>query len=38
MFRIALEGGIATVAARLAWLDAAIEELRSAGWRARSAE
>jgi len=30
--RIALEGGIRTVEARLAWLDDAIAEVRSAGW------
>jgi DNA-binding PadR family transcriptional regulator len=30
--RIALEGGIRTVAARLAWLDDAIAEIRSAEW------
>src|SRR5262245_22629963 len=31
--RIALEGGIRTVEARLAWLDDAITEIRSAEWR-----
>jgi len=34
-FRIALEGGIAGVEARLAWLDDAIAEVRSPGWVAR---
>ena len=34
-FRIALEGGIAGVEARLAWLDDAIAEVRSPGWAAR---
>jgi DNA-binding PadR family transcriptional regulator len=33
-FRIALEGGIHTVRARLEWLDGAIEEVRSPSWRA----
>lgn len=33
-FRIALEGGIGTVEARLAWLDDAIVEIRSEEWRA----
>jgi DNA-binding PadR family transcriptional regulator len=33
-FRIALEGGLHTVRARLAWLDDAIEEVRSAQWSA----
>ena len=33
-FRIALEGGIQTVEARLEWLDSAIEEVGSPGWRA----
>jgi hypothetical protein len=32
-FRIALEGGIRTVEARLAWLEGAIAEMRSEGWR-----
>jgi hypothetical protein len=31
-FRIALEGGIKTVSARVAWLEDAIEEVRSAEW------
>ena len=31
-FRIALEGGIRTVEARLAWLDDAIAEIRSPAW------
>jgi DNA-binding PadR family transcriptional regulator len=31
-FRIALEGGIRTVEARLAWLADAVEEVRSPGW------
>ena len=35
-FRIALEGGIATVAARLAWLDSAVAELGSPEWAARA--
>jgi DNA-binding PadR family transcriptional regulator len=34
-FRIALEGGLATVGARLEWLDSAIAELGSPGWAAR---
>jgi DNA-binding PadR family transcriptional regulator len=34
-FRIALEGGIRTVEARLAWLDAALAEVRSPEWAAR---
>ena len=34
-FRIALEGGIAGVEARLAWLEAAIAEVRSPEWAAR---
>jgi DNA-binding PadR family transcriptional regulator len=34
-FRIALEGGIRTVEARLEWLDDALAEVRSAGWAAR---
>ena len=34
-FRIALEGGIAGVNARLAWLEAAIAEVRSPAWAAR---
>jgi PadR family transcriptional regulator, regulatory protein AphA len=38
MFRIALEGGIGTVTARLEWLDSAIEEVQSAHWRALSPE
>ena len=33
-FRIALEGGIRTVEARLEWLESAIAEVRSPGWRA----
>jgi DNA-binding PadR family transcriptional regulator len=33
-FRIALEGGIHTVEARLEWLDSAIEEVRSPAWAA----
>ena len=33
-FRIALEGGIRTVEARLAWLAGALEEIRSAEWEA----
>lgn len=37
-FRIALEGGIATVGARLAWLDSAIAELGSPEWAARDAD
>jgi PadR family transcriptional regulator, regulatory protein AphA len=32
-FRIALEGGIQTVEARLAWLDDALAEIRSEEWR-----
>jgi DNA-binding PadR family transcriptional regulator len=32
-FRIALEGGIRTVEARLEWLEWALAELRSAAWR-----
>src|SRR5262245_52686318 len=32
--RIALEGGILVAQARLTWLDAAIAEIRSAGWKA----
>ena len=32
-FRIALEGGIRTVEARLAWLDDGIEEVCSPEWR-----
>jgi DNA-binding PadR family transcriptional regulator len=32
-FRIALEGGIQTVEARLAWLERAIAEIRSEDWR-----
>ena len=35
-FRIALEGGIRTVEARLAWLDEALAELRSDEWRRRA--
>ncbi len=31
-FRIALEGGIRTVEARLEWLDWAIEQVRSPEW------
>jgi PadR family transcriptional regulator, regulatory protein AphA len=34
-FRIALEGGVETVEARLAWLDDAIAEVRSPEWAAR---
>ena len=34
-FRIALEGGIAGVEARLAWLDATIAEIRSPAWARR---
>jgi DNA-binding PadR family transcriptional regulator len=34
-FRIALEGGIRTVEARLEWLDAALAEVRSPEWAAR---
>jgi DNA-binding PadR family transcriptional regulator len=34
-FRIALEGGVETVEARLAWLDDAIAEVRSPEWSAR---
>jgi PadR family transcriptional regulator AphA len=34
-FRIALEGGIRTVRARLAWLEDAIAELRSPEWETR---
>jgi PadR family transcriptional regulator AphA len=34
-FRIALEGGIATVGARLEWLDSAIAELGSPEWAVR---
>jgi glycerol kinase len=30
--RIALEGGIRTVGARVAWLDEAIAEIRSPAW------
>jgi len=37
-FRIALEGGIAVVRARLAWLDSAIAEVRSPEWAARDAD
>jgi DNA-binding PadR family transcriptional regulator len=37
-FRIALEGGILTAQARLAWLDQAIAEVGSPGWAARVAE
>jgi DNA-binding PadR family transcriptional regulator len=37
-FRIALEGGIRTVEARLAWLDDAIVEVRSSEWAARSVD
>ena len=33
-FRIALEGGIRVVEARLAWLDAAVDEIRSSEWAA----
>jgi PadR family transcriptional regulator, regulatory protein AphA len=33
-FRIALEGGIRSAEARLAWLDWALDELRSPGWAA----
>ncbi len=33
-FRIALEGGIRTVEARLEWLESAIAEVRSPAWRA----
>jgi DNA-binding PadR family transcriptional regulator len=36
-FRIALEGGIETVQARLAWLDDALAEVRSPEWAARDA-
>jgi PadR family transcriptional regulator AphA len=35
-FRMALEGGIETVRARLEWLDRAIDELRSPEWAARA--
>jgi DNA-binding PadR family transcriptional regulator len=38
MFRIALEGGIGVVTARLEWLDSAIAEVRSPRWRALSPE
>lgn len=31
-FRIALEGGVRTVEARLEWLDWAIDEVRSPDW------
>ena len=34
-FRIALEGGMAVVRARLIWLDSAIAEVRSPQWAAR---
>jgi DNA-binding PadR family transcriptional regulator len=37
-FRIALEGGLRTVDARLAWLGDAIEELRSPSWSSRPQE
>jgi DNA-binding PadR family transcriptional regulator len=37
-FRIALEGGIRTVEARLEWLDAAIAEMRSPAWRKLSVD
>jgi PadR family transcriptional regulator, regulatory protein AphA len=36
-FRIALEGGIRTVEARLEWLEWALEQVRSPGWRSASA-
>jgi DNA-binding PadR family transcriptional regulator len=36
-FRIALEGGIDTVEARLAWLEDALAEVRSPEWAARDA-
>jgi hypothetical protein len=35
-FRIALEGGIGGVEARLAWLARAIAEVRSPSWAARA--
>ena len=37
-FRIALEGGIRTVAARLEWLEWAIEQVRSPSWAALDAD
>ena len=37
-FRIALEGGIRTVAARLEWLDWAIAQVQSPAWRAADVE
>jgi DNA-binding PadR family transcriptional regulator len=37
-FRIALEGGIGGVEARLAWLEGAIVEVRSPGWAARDSD
>jgi DNA-binding PadR family transcriptional regulator len=37
-FRMALEGGLATIAARLEWLDAAIAEVGSPEWAAREVD